>query len=110
MNEKQYLAAIHDLPRLHPAHPYQVSIMHARTRKYLHTMHVRAASPDRARLAAKHYYQQYLKKPGETVYAAQPDPMMPVEMNQYWGSTNRSNPTGLKLHQSCYAPPLKKTA
>jgi len=100
MNQEIYDECLAALPRLHPSHPYSVGMYEIRKGALVHVMHVRASSPDRAKLAAMFHYQANFGRSGARVRPGVPRPMMPVELNNYWDRKCPANPDGLKLEES----------
>lgn len=105
MKEEAFYLKLEKLPRLHPSHPYAVTLYEFRRSgplgKHVQTVWVRSASPQRAKLAA--YYWFHLgKKRKQSVHPGEPRPEMPIHLNRYWGYVNNSNPEGLMLSESGY--------
>lgn len=105
MKEDVFYSKLEKLPRLHPSHPYEVTLYEFRRSgplgKHVQTVYVRSASPQRAKLAA-YYWFHVVNKRKQKVHPGVPRPEMPINLNQYWDYKNNSNPEGLMLSGSGY--------
>lgn len=82
----------------HPLHPYTVYL--SRRKELIFTTYVSAFSSTAAEKGAVNHYQQLFKK-RITFDQVKAVPLMPINLNQYWGKINLgANPKGLQLNQA----------